>query len=530
MDTNKTNYSLGGMVIAMAIIVVVTLVTFWPVFKCDFTSWDDPETVASNPQLKPPSLGGVIRYWKRPAMGLYIPVTYTVWSGIAFVSGPGDMPGEGTQLDPVLFHGANLILHVMSAAVVWLILRRIFENNLAACAGALLFAVHPVQVEPVAWVSGLKDLLSGLLVLVAIWQYIGFVDSPRQSTQRVIRYLIVLGAAGLAMLSKPSAMVLPAMLVVVDRWILRRPWREVWRGVWPVLLVCLPCAVGASVIQHPSRGLALWKRPIVVLDSLSFYAVKLVWPVKLAPDYGRRPVDIFQNNLIWFCGIIPTVVAVVLWGVRRRWPRVVAGVILFLAAVAPTLGFVETLFQDKSTVADHYLYVGMFGLAVAFAAIVAGLSRKIGYAVVVPIVIVLHMLSFHQVDVWQNSQALFEHTIEVSPRSWAAHDGLAGVFAEQKKWPEAEEQVSGAIGIYPSAGNYLSLGKILLKENRPGDAVEALGKAVELEPGITDGRLLLADAYLESGRPAEAREQLELILKDNPEDEKAKELLEGLRN
>jgi hypothetical protein len=295
--------------------------------------------------------------------------------------------------------------------------------------------------------------------------------------------------------------------------------------VIPVLLICLPCTIGASIIQHPSRNLALWKRPIVVLDSLSFYTLKLLWPTKLAPDYGRRPIDIFQNNLIWWCGLIPTVLAVALWAVRRRSPRIVAGVILFLVAVLPTLGFVETLFQDKSTVADHYLYVAMFGLALAFAAWMVRLRVQIACAIAIPILLVLGILSFRQTSYWQNSETLFTHTIQVSPRSWSAHMGLAAAMIEQKKIGEAEEQVQAAIAIYPASGNYLSLGKLLLADNRPAEAADVLNKAVSLEPGIEGGRFSLANAYLNSGRSSEAQQQLEMILKDHPEDEKAKELL-----
>jgi hypothetical protein len=511
------------------IIVLVTSAFLWPVMRCDFVNIDDPQTVSQNPLLTPPSVHGLIHIWTHAAMGLYVPVTYTVWSIIAFFCPEPLLPNEPMQLDPALFHGANLLLHVMSALVVWAILRRCLKAHkkveIAACLGAILFALHPLQVEPVAWVSGLKDVLSGLMVFVAIWQYFGFVDSAPKSLERKVRYLIVLIAAGLAMLSKPSAMVLPALLIILDFGLLRRSMPDIARGVVPVILICLPCTVMAMVIQHPPRNVALWQRPIVVLDSISFYTRKLFWPVNLAPDYGRRPTDALAYRFIWLCWVIPLLIAIVLWPVRRRAPLVVLGVVLFVCAVLPTLGFVNTLFQDKSTVADHYLYVGMLGLALAFAAIVERIWSKPIIALAAIILGACGFFSFRQTAFWRDSMSSFAHTAEVSPRSWSGRLGLASELAKQKQFPQAEQRVREAIDIYPSSRTYLALGQVMVIANQPADAIEPLQKALELEPGIENGELTLAAAYLGVGQPHEAVRVLENYQQAHPDDERAATML-----
>ncbi len=528
VEPRKTSFL--SPIFCIAIILITTLATLWPVVKCDFTHMDDDETVAQNQHVYPASLGGIVHIWTHAAMGLYVPVTYTVWSVIGWISGPGDALAAHPQPDPALFHAANLLIHVIASLVVFAILRRMLCHDFAACLGALFFAIHPVQVEPVAWVSGLKDVLSGLFALIAICQYLAFVEAPTKGLERTLRYLVVLAAAGLAMLSKPSAMVLPLIMVILDFVVLRRSARQIARGVIPVLVVCLPCTIAAMVIQHPPRNVEFWQRPFVVLDSLSFYAIKLVWPLKLGANYGRRPTDALASQWIWFCWVIPLIVAVGLWLFRRQAPRVVAGVLIFVACALPTLGFVNTLYQDKSTVADHYLYLSMFGVALAIGAILVQFKSKPPWAAAILAAVACTALSFRQTSYWQNSYSLYQHATDVSPRSWAAHSGFAQALIEQKQLPEAEVQIRDAVEIFPSSRTYLSLGNILLLEGRPSDAVDPLQKALDLEPGIPGARLLLANAYLNSGRPRDAQRELEQVLQEHPDDERAANMLRAAQN
>ena len=149
------------------ILVLATLSVFSPVLGMEFLTWDDDINVYQNPLLNPPAPAGLAHFWTGPHQNLYVPLTYTVWMGLAWFS---RLPDGG--LHPGLFHGANLTLHVAAVLVVFALLRLLVREDWAAGAGALLFAVHPVQVEPVAWVTGLKDVLGGLLLLTAVWLYL----------------------------------------------------------------------------------------------------------------------------------------------------------------------------------------------------------------------------------------------------------------------------------------------------------------------------------------------------------------------
>src|SRR5580692_1666332 len=179
------------------LIVATTLCAFAYLISCDFTEWDDSQTVSQNPRLHPPSLHNVGYYWTaagaQAPMGLYIPVTYTFWSFVAAIS-----------RNAPFFHAANILLHILAALAMFELLRVLIRHDWAACAGALLFALHPVQVESVAWVSGAKDLLCGLFSLIALWQYTLYAEQ-RPSKRR--HYAIGILCLILAMLSKPTAIV-----------------------------------------------------------------------------------------------------------------------------------------------------------------------------------------------------------------------------------------------------------------------------------------------------------------------------------
>ena len=203
------------------LIVAATLGTFAYLISCNFTEWDDPQTVSQNHRLHPPTLHSIRYYWTaagaQAPMGLYIPVTYTFWSIIAAIS-----------RNAAFFHAANILLHMMAALAMF------------ACAGALLFALHPVQVESVAWVSGTKDLLCGLFSLVALWQYTLYAE---QRPHKHRHYAIGLLCLILAMLSKPTAIVVPLMAVAIDLFFLRRQRRVVLKSLWLWLALMIPCAI-----------------------------------------------------------------------------------------------------------------------------------------------------------------------------------------------------------------------------------------------------------------------------------------------
>ena len=150
----------------LPLLLLLTLIVFARVVACDFTNWDDRANIASNPRFNPPTWDALQHHWAHTEMDIYMPMTRTVWAGIATVGRLPQADPDGIWLNPYLFHGVNLLVHLLSVAIVFQLLQLLVPNPTAAFFGAAVFAVHPVMVEPVAWVSGLKDVLCGAAFVI----------------------------------------------------------------------------------------------------------------------------------------------------------------------------------------------------------------------------------------------------------------------------------------------------------------------------------------------------------------------------
>ena len=375
------------------LIFAAAVITFAPICSHPFLSWDDDHTIENNPLLQDPSLGHALHYWCEPFMDLYVPVTYTLWSALAGIS---TFVTHG-QLDPRLFHAASVLLHATNAALVFWLLRRLLNAPWPAAAGAMLFALHPVQVETVAWTSGMKDLLCATFTLLAVTQYLLSLDSQKKPRRRRVHYALGLAAMLLGMLSKPTAMVTPLLIVTIDLLMLRRPWQAVIRSAWPFFLLATPCMAWTKFFQ-PQETLnagPLWRRPLVAADAIAFYFYKILFPLRLTYDYGRNPAAVWKNGWIWWTWLVPATAAAGLWYFRQRVRPLVAASLLLVAGVAPVLGLIPFDYQLVSTVADHYLYIAMLGPALAAAWAVTLMKPRIAISASV---LVLGLLAVRTAD------------------------------------------------------------------------------------------------------------------------------------
>lgn len=165
----------------LVFLIIATFAVFAPVCGSEFVAWDDNLNVSKNPSFNPPTIETVAEYWKGPYLDLYIPVTYTIWGLLAAVAQVSVPDAMGIRLNPYVFHTANLLVHLTAVLAAYALLRRLIGRQWPALAGAMLFAIHPLQVEPVAWVTGLKDVLSGMLTIAALWQYVCYADERERS-------------------------------------------------------------------------------------------------------------------------------------------------------------------------------------------------------------------------------------------------------------------------------------------------------------------------------------------------------------
>jgi len=500
------------------LLVAATALVFGRTLGHGFVLIDDDRNVYTNPLVHPEGDASLLQAWREPYL-LYIPVTYDVW---ALVARGALVPEGGTgeraenRLEPGPFHAANVTVHILSVLVVFALLRNLLGLDFAAAIGALLFAVHPLQVEPVAWVSGMKDVLSGFLGLLCLWLY---VLHARASGRGLGPWAAALAAFVLAILSKPSAVVIPLMAAVLDVGVLRRGWRSAAASLWPFFAVALGRSIAAIAIQPTDAAVAtvpLWARSFVAGDALAFYLGKLVWPVSMAPFYDRSPQVVLAGGSWWLGTAVCASLLLGAWVARRRWPLPLGALLLFAAGLAPVLGLVPFVFQVHSTVADRYTYLALLGPALLLAALVRG--RAPAQILAVLALGAAGLRARDQVELWRDSRALFEHNLKVHPASSFVHSNLGEVLAREDDVDAAIEHFREAVRLAPESAQLRNnLGTYLGQRGRLDEALEQLSEAVRLDPDYARARMGLASTLIGLGRYAEAVEQLQEVHRIEPD-------------
>ena len=329
--------------------LAVTALTFLPVIRHQFTNWDDPQNVAGNPLVLNPSWSGLVRVWTEPLNSMYAPLVFTSYMLDSLVGGGA----------PWAFHSGNLPLHLGSVASVYFILRRLVPTapSWAWGAGALLFAVHPLQAEPVAWITGRKDVLAGCLALTAMALHL----SAEQSSARQ-RVLLATGtiAFTLALLAKATVATMPLSVLAAQVLLARRALR-------PCVVRLIPWFAAAGIMglvtmvaepkpQWLAEAVPLWKRPLLAGYALAFYAVKILCPWPLAPVYPVNAPEAVANP--WSAAAL--LGCLVAGGAAaRRKGRLAAILVLFAVPLLPVLGLIPFLYQQVSMTAYRYAYLAL---------------------------------------------------------------------------------------------------------------------------------------------------------------------------
>jgi hypothetical protein len=469
----------------LVIVVFVISIAVWlPCLRNDFVDWDDLNMIVHNPRFNPPTWANAGWYWFHPAFDLYWPMTTTLWAGLARV-GWLDVPDQfGGHLNPAVFHLASALLHSLATAILFLVLVRFTRNASAAAFGALLFGVHPIQVEPVAFAGVLDNPLAGLFSLLAIWQYMILTDPANALSSRAkkIRWTIASIALLLAMLSKPSAVVIPPLALMLDIGMHRRSLRPALRSIAPWILLVLPCVIWTMRIQHghDTLGCPVWFRPMIALDATGFYLQKIAWPFPLAVDYGRSPHFVFTRGVSWPAVSASIGLLVVALLSRNRYPRLCASLLIFLIALLPNSGLLPFDFQMFSTVADRYAYLAMVGVALLGAIAIQQLPRlaPLGFLLLFALVVQTET----QIAFWKNGETLFRHALLVNPNSWMSDINLAGVLADRSP-DQALRLCQRAIELRPDrADPWNTIGTIRQAQGDRDGAIQAFTKAHELAP------------------------------------------------
>jgi len=506
------------MVVAIPLLVLATMGK-----SCaySFVDYDDHDLI-NNPHMASTTWGDIAAFWGKPYEGqsYYKPMSHTLWGLLAKVSQifPPDGPGE--LLNPHLFHAANIIIHSLAALMVLLILMRLAGDPLAAFFGAALFAVHPIQVEAVAWCTGLPCNVSGLFMFVSLWLYLKYADAE-QRRDRMRLYILATLAFLAGVLSKPTATVQPVFVGVIAFYLLRRPLLQVVKEMAPWLLLAAPLMFITKSLEPDSMLAfvpALWQRVLIMGDTLTFYVSKLLLPAELGIDYGRTPQYVLDQVWIYATGLAPFLLALLLWR-KYSSPWIWASLGVFVVGLGPVLGLVPFGHQEISTVADRYLYPSMLGPALLVAGVLR-VRRRSGFILGPALVLaLLAMLAFLQTYSWRDSEAVLTHALRVNPKSSLAHVNFGVLLAKQNKDREAAAHLKRAVQLRPhDVKAHFNLGLLYARNGRLLQAAASYQAALELNPSKVVAHKNLALVLMRMGRASEAITHYRAAIKLKPGD------------
>jgi tetratricopeptide (TPR) repeat protein len=510
----------------------MVIVAYLPVLQAELI-WDDGENITTNQTLR--SLDGLREMWLVPkSIQQYYPLMYTTYWVEYHLWG----------LRPFGYHLVNVLLHGANAVLVWRLLARLGVPG--AWLAAALFAVHPVEVESVAWVTERKNVMSLAFALLSMLAYFRF-DPPEQipvDTDPPSRsgswrwYAASLALFALALFSKTMVVTLPAVLLVIYWWKRGRlGWRDAVRMLpFFALAACLGLVTVWMETHHVMAQGDEWtatpiERILLAGRALWFYPRMLVWPYPLVFLYPRWDID----PRAWWQYLFPAAALLLpgaLWLARGKIGRgPLAAVLIFAGVLMPALGFFNIYYMRYAQVSDHFQYhasIALIALAAAGGAVlVGGLradTRGLGRIVAASALVVLAALSFRQTFVYRDQPTLLSDIIEKNPRNWMPYANLAELLDDQGRYEEAAELLTTCIARCDEAGVHgiglfeihRKLGFVLMEAGRYGEAEAQFARALEGRP--YDCRTLYGQgmALGSVGRWSEAQVRFEKALGVDP--------------
>lgn len=475
----------------------------------DFVNFDDPDYVSRNAH---------VRQGVTPA-GIAWAFTSTEaanWFPVTRLSHMMDVEVFG--LDAGWHHVVNVLLHTIATLLLFAFLYRATSARWPSAMVALLFAVHPLHVESVAWIAERKDTLSALFWFLALWAYVRYTEKPG-----LRRYLLVVVAFCLGLMSKPMIVTLPFVLLLVDVWPLRRG--ILLREKIPFFALSAASAVITYLAQAGSGAVDTLRIPITMrienaLISYVVYIAKMFWPAGLAVFYPY-PLDIPAWRAACAAVAILGISALTL-RVLRTHPYLAVGWFWYLGTLVPVIGFIQVGAQAR---ADRYTYLPMVGLSVMLAwGLPEVLKSKVASSVAIAAGLTCLVLCERQVEYWRNSETLFRHTLHVTSGNYLAYHNLGVALADQGRFPEAIEQYQAALQIAPNAANVQTdYGSALAKSGRIPEAIAHYRAALKVLPDspITHNDLANALAATPGNMP-EAIAEYQTALRLKPDYEEAR--------
>lgn len=490
-------------------IALAIIAAYVPALKAGFI-WDDDVHFVANPRMA--SWAGLVEIWTS-RWAVYYPLTSTSFWILRRLFG----------LHPFAYHAFTLALHIASALLFAHVLRQLRVPG--AKLGALLFALHPVAVQSVAWATELKNTQSLLLMLGCVERLLksGLMTDNRVRDRRA--YGAALLFFLLALLSKPSVVMLPPVLLVV-RWMQGRL-RTVRDARWTIPFFLASAIMAGWTIweQRWNSGASGFEWSAPFLDRLvtagrlvTFYFQKLVWPEPLMFLYPDLRLSASEPRA-WL-PLIAVVTTVVCVGVNARgWGRpVLAVAAIYVLFLFPILGFFNVYFMRYAQVADHFQYLALLAPCALGGACMARISPRWAMPFSAVLLLIFAALTYRHARVFESNERLWRHAVEQNPAAWMAHNNLGLLYMDRGLLAEAESHFRAAIAANPRHYEALcNLGAVALRRGRLVEARAALEEAVRWQPNLPQAWYNLGRVHERSGDGARARDAYQRALAVHPD-------------
>ncbi len=490
-------------------VAIITFVAFLPALSAGFVAWDDDKNFVTNFAYRGLGPEQLAWMWTTFHLGTWIPLS---WMTLGF-----DYVLWG--MNPAGYHLTNLVLHAANAVVVYAIATRLFRASgmtrpdatplaaaVPAAFAALVFAVHPLRVESVAWITERRDVLSGLFYFSSVLWYLRSTDPGARRR----RYWVSVAFAACALLAKGTAVTLPIAIALLNVYPLRRigsgaGWwsvsaRRVYRDIAPFVVLSAVFTVVVFAALQPVPQLSVPGKVAVSAYSLWFYLSRTLVPLHLSPLYSL-PETVDPARLIFAASYVAVIgAAAAAWAARRRWPGAAVALAAFAAILFPLLGVHQ---GGPQIVADRNTYNAAAALALIAGGAFAIAARKRAVATGgtgALVVIVLAVLTWKQTGVWRDSRTLWTRVLQVEPDSPLGHNNFGNLLFREDRIAEAVAHYRAAIAAKPAFPDaHLNLGVALARSGQMYEAITAYRRAVELRPDFADAESNWGAALAQTG-------------------------------
>ncbi len=470
--------------VAPLLVVLLSVAVYLPALSGDFI-WDDDFWITNNSAVQ--SVSGLWKIWTDPRVNQqYYPITATsFWSEFRLFGN-----------HPLGYHLTNILLHAANAVLIGFILRSLSVRG--AWIAAALFAVHPVHVESVAWITERKNVLSGLFYLLALQRYLRYAAGARAG-----QYFLAFALFVAALLSKTATCTLPVAIAIILAWRRERfAVRDVVRLIPFVAIAVVAAALTAYLeVHHAGAQGTPWQHSALQKVILAgrvfwFYPAKLLWPATLMFIYPRWTLD--PTSAVQFLYPAAAVASgLVLWvGRHRIGTGAISAVALYVVTISPALGFVPVFFMRYAFVQDHFQYLATIPLIATAAFLLSTLQRRLmrscgampSHLPIAIALVVLSVLAARRTLVFRSSEQLWTDSLAKNPNAWLPHNNLGIILTGKGRSQEAIEHYERAIALRPGYfETYLNLGLALMERGDCDAAILNFRKGLAINdrfPGI----------------------------------------------